>query len=135
MEGLWKHNWFTGFDINDEPPRRFSLEQWFKLYLDFRQLFLLEVLLSLHVFSTNWIFLSLLNQQLYYSEFGPRLDCTSCIIFSLQNLLMKPCSADSSKKIKVTLGMTSFTPALGITVFFFNQIWGIQTGEAPYIIY
>ena len=31
---------------------------------------------------------------------------------------MKPCSADSSKKIKVTLGTTSFTPALGLTVFF-----------------
>ena len=115
---MWKYNWFTGFDINDEPPRRFSLEQWLKLYLDIRQLFLLEVLLSLHVFSTNWIFLSLLNEQLYYSEFGPRLDCTSCIIFSLQNLLMKPCNADSSKKIKATLGTTSFTPALGLTVFF-----------------
>ena len=109
----------AGFDINDEPPRGFSLEQWLKLYLDIRQLFLLEVLLSLHVFSTNWIFLSLLNEQLYYSEFGPLLDCTSCIIFSLQNLLMKPCNADSSKKIKATLGTTSFTPALGLTVFFF----------------
>ena len=31
MEGLTKHNWFTGFDIADEPPRRFSLEQWIKL--------------------------------------------------------------------------------------------------------
>ena len=95
MEGFWKHNSFTGFDINDQPPRRFSLEQWLKLYVDFRQLFLVEVLLSLHVFSTNWIFLSILNQQLYYSEFDPHLDYSSCIIFSLQYLLMKPCSADS----------------------------------------
>uniref|UniRef100_A0A2N9IXE1 ATP-grasp domain-containing protein n=1 Tax=Fagus sylvatica TaxID=28930 RepID=A0A2N9IXE1_FAGSY len=31
MEGLTKHSWFTGFDIADEPPRRFSLEQWIKL--------------------------------------------------------------------------------------------------------
>ncbi|KAK4582265.1 hypothetical protein RGQ29_025442 [Quercus rubra] len=31
MEGLTKHNWFTGFDIADEPPRRFSLDQWIKL--------------------------------------------------------------------------------------------------------
>ncbi|KAK7835744.1 d-alanine--d-alanine ligase a [Quercus suber] len=30
-EGLTKHSWFTGFDIADEPPRRFSLEQWIKL--------------------------------------------------------------------------------------------------------
>ncbi|KAL0002077.1 hypothetical protein SO802_015858 [Lithocarpus litseifolius] len=37
-----------GFDIADEPPRRFPLEQWLKLYLDFRQLFLLEVLLFNH---------------------------------------------------------------------------------------
>ncbi|KAF3947477.1 hypothetical protein ACB098_12G044800 [Castanea mollissima] len=31
MEGLTNHSWFTGFDIADEPPRRFSLEQWIKL--------------------------------------------------------------------------------------------------------
>ena len=41
---------------------------------------------------------------------------------------MKPCSADSSKKIKVTLGTTSFTPALGLTVFFKSNMrnpnWG-----------
>ncbi|XP_062166835.1 uncharacterized protein LOC133873127 isoform X1 [Alnus glutinosa] len=30
MEGLTKHSWFTGFDIADEPPMRFSLEQWIK---------------------------------------------------------------------------------------------------------
>ncbi|KAE8099081.1 hypothetical protein FH972_017090 [Carpinus fangiana] len=30
MEGLAKHSWFTGFDIADEPPMRFSLEQWIK---------------------------------------------------------------------------------------------------------
>lgn len=31
MEGLKKHSWFTGFDLSDEPPRRFSLEEWIKL--------------------------------------------------------------------------------------------------------
>ncbi|XP_059668105.1 uncharacterized protein LOC132313381 [Cornus florida] len=31
MEGLKKHSWFTGFDISDAPPMRFSLEQWIKL--------------------------------------------------------------------------------------------------------
>ncbi|KAM3737847.1 hypothetical protein ACB098_09G087300 [Castanea mollissima] len=31
MEGLTNHSWFTGFDLADEPPRRFSLEQWIKL--------------------------------------------------------------------------------------------------------
>ena len=115
MEGLWKHNSFTSFDINDQPPRRFSLEQWLKLYVDFRQLFVVEVLLSSHVFSTNWIFLSILNQQLYYSEFDPHLDYSSCIIFSLQYLLMKPCNADSSHQhlrynrcgIQSQLGLTS----------------------------
>lgn len=30
MEGLAKHGWFTGFDIADEQPMRFSLEQWIK---------------------------------------------------------------------------------------------------------
>lgn len=34
MEGLKKHRWFTGFDISDEPPLRFSLEQWIKLAKD-----------------------------------------------------------------------------------------------------
>lgn len=27
-DALSKHSWFTGFDIVDEPPMRFSLEQW-----------------------------------------------------------------------------------------------------------
>lgn len=27
-ETLSKHSWFTGFDIVDEPPMKFSLEQW-----------------------------------------------------------------------------------------------------------
>ncbi|KAK9290008.1 hypothetical protein L1049_008171 [Liquidambar formosana] len=31
MEGLKKHTWFRGFDIGDEPPMRFSVEQWIKL--------------------------------------------------------------------------------------------------------
>lgn len=29
-EGLKKHSWFAGFDIKDELPVRFSLEQWIK---------------------------------------------------------------------------------------------------------
>ncbi|OIV98557.1 hypothetical protein TanjilG_12143 [Lupinus angustifolius] len=31
MEGLKDHNWFKGFDVVDEVPMRFSLEQWIKL--------------------------------------------------------------------------------------------------------
>ncbi|KAE9622274.1 putative D-alanine--(R)-lactate ligase [Lupinus albus] len=31
MEGLKYHNWFKGFDVVDEVPMRFSLEQWIKL--------------------------------------------------------------------------------------------------------
>ncbi|KAF5747659.1 hypothetical protein HS088_TW05G00386 [Tripterygium wilfordii] len=31
MEGLKKHGWFTGFDIADELPVRFSVEEWIKL--------------------------------------------------------------------------------------------------------
>ena len=27
-EALNKHSWFTGFDIVDEPPVKYSLEQW-----------------------------------------------------------------------------------------------------------
>jgi len=27
-EAMSKHSWFTGFDIVDEPPMEFSLEQW-----------------------------------------------------------------------------------------------------------
>ncbi|XP_057435324.1 uncharacterized protein LOC130728018 isoform X2 [Lotus japonicus] len=30
MEGLKDHNWFTGFDIADELPMKFSLRQWIK---------------------------------------------------------------------------------------------------------
>lgn len=30
-EGLKKHSWFTGFDITDELPVKFSVEQWIKL--------------------------------------------------------------------------------------------------------
>ena len=29
-EGLKKHSWFAGFDIKDELPVKFSLEQWIK---------------------------------------------------------------------------------------------------------
>ncbi|KAF3682467.1 hypothetical protein FXO38_01283 [Capsicum annuum] len=29
--GLRKHSWFNGFDISDELPKKFSLEQWVKL--------------------------------------------------------------------------------------------------------
>ncbi|KAG9455168.1 hypothetical protein H6P81_008072 [Aristolochia fimbriata] len=28
MEGLGKNKWFSGFDISDDPPVKFSLEQW-----------------------------------------------------------------------------------------------------------
>ncbi|KAL6146290.1 hypothetical protein ACLB2K_056973 [Fragaria x ananassa] len=31
MEGFKKHSWFTGFDINDELPVKFSIEEWIKL--------------------------------------------------------------------------------------------------------
>ncbi|XP_045793953.1 uncharacterized protein LOC123888811 isoform X2 [Trifolium pratense] len=31
MEGLKDQNWFTGFDIADELPKKFSLRQWIKL--------------------------------------------------------------------------------------------------------
>lgn len=31
MEGLRNHEWFHGFDISDELPERFSLEDWVKL--------------------------------------------------------------------------------------------------------
>ena len=31
MESLKKHSWFTGFDIADELPVRYSLEKWVKL--------------------------------------------------------------------------------------------------------
>ncbi|GAV80851.1 Dala_Dala_lig_N domain-containing protein/Dala_Dala_lig_C domain-containing protein [Cephalotus follicularis] len=30
MEGLKKHNWFTGFDITDEVPLKFTLDEWIK---------------------------------------------------------------------------------------------------------
>ena len=30
MEGLKMHSWFKGFDISDEAPVKFSLEQWIK---------------------------------------------------------------------------------------------------------
>lgn len=30
-KGLNNHNWFTGFDISDEPPMKFTLENWIKL--------------------------------------------------------------------------------------------------------
>lgn len=29
--GLKNHNWFTGFDISDEPPVKFTLQNWIKL--------------------------------------------------------------------------------------------------------
>lgn len=31
MQGLKDQNWFTGFDIADELPVKFSLRQWIKL--------------------------------------------------------------------------------------------------------
>ncbi|KAI9153311.1 hypothetical protein LWI28_009352 [Acer negundo] len=31
MEGLKEHGWFRGFDIGDELPMRFSMEEWVKL--------------------------------------------------------------------------------------------------------
>ncbi|XP_014497814.1 uncharacterized protein LOC106759248 isoform X1 [Vigna radiata var. radiata] len=31
MQGLKDHNWFTGFDISDELPVKFSLSKWIKL--------------------------------------------------------------------------------------------------------
>ncbi|XP_058110500.1 uncharacterized protein LOC131253491 isoform X4 [Magnolia sinica] len=30
MEGLKQQNWFTGFDISDDQPMKFTLEQWIK---------------------------------------------------------------------------------------------------------
>lgn len=30
MEGLKKHDWFRGFDISDDLPKRYSLDQWVK---------------------------------------------------------------------------------------------------------
>ncbi|KAG8377094.1 hypothetical protein BUALT_Bualt09G0132600 [Buddleja alternifolia] len=30
MEGLKKHDWFKGFDITDDLPKRYSLDQWIK---------------------------------------------------------------------------------------------------------
>ncbi|XP_050210829.1 uncharacterized protein LOC126661095 [Mercurialis annua] len=36
MEGLKKHSWFKGFDIADELPTRFSLEEWIKVAKDGR---------------------------------------------------------------------------------------------------
>ncbi|KAL2500408.1 D-alanine--D-alanine ligase family [Forsythia ovata] len=30
MEGLKKHDWFRGFDISDELPKRYTLDQWIK---------------------------------------------------------------------------------------------------------
>lgn len=30
-EGLKKHSWFTGFDISDDLPKRYNLDQWIKL--------------------------------------------------------------------------------------------------------
>lgn len=29
--GLKKHNWFTGFDISDQQPIKFTLNKWIKL--------------------------------------------------------------------------------------------------------
>lgn len=29
-EGLKKHDWFRGFDISDDLPKRYSLDQWVK---------------------------------------------------------------------------------------------------------
>lgn len=31
MDGLKTQSWFKGFDISDEPPVRFSIEQWIKV--------------------------------------------------------------------------------------------------------
>lgn len=31
MEGLSKQSWFTGFDIADELPTRYTMEEWIKL--------------------------------------------------------------------------------------------------------
>ncbi|KAL8102115.1 uncharacterized protein LOC141678502 [Apium graveolens] len=31
MEGLQKHSWFSGFDLSDEIPRNYSLEEWIRL--------------------------------------------------------------------------------------------------------
>lgn len=30
MEGLKKHAWFRGFDISDDLPKKYSLDQWIK---------------------------------------------------------------------------------------------------------
>lgn len=31
MDGLENQSWFAGFDITDEPPKKFSLKGWIKL--------------------------------------------------------------------------------------------------------
>lgn len=36
IEGLKKHNWFTGFNIADELPVRYSLKEWIKLAKEFQ---------------------------------------------------------------------------------------------------
>ena len=52
MESLKKHSWFTGFDIADELPVRYSLEKWVKLAKEVQAtvfiagLFLTTVMLS-----------------------------------------------------------------------------------------
>lgn len=30
VEGLNKHDWFRGFDISDDLPKKYSLDQWIK---------------------------------------------------------------------------------------------------------
>lgn len=36
MEGFKKHSWFTGFDITDQLPVQFSIEEWIKLAKEVR---------------------------------------------------------------------------------------------------
>ncbi|CAK7336658.1 unnamed protein product [Dovyalis caffra] len=48
-EGLMKHSWFTGFDIADETPVRYSLEKWIKLAKEVQATVFIAVLRHLFI--------------------------------------------------------------------------------------
>jgi len=52
MEGLKDHNWFTGFDIADELPKKFSLREWIKLAKEVKATVFIAGIKS-RVFSSN----------------------------------------------------------------------------------
>jgi hypothetical protein len=51
MEGLKDQNWFTGFDIADELPKKFSLRQWIKLAKEVKATVFIAGIKSTSVFS------------------------------------------------------------------------------------